>query len=315
MRAPPETARADNGTAPVAAAAADAAALLKANRRGILFMCAAMALFVVNDSLVKYASQTMPSTQLIFLRGVMASVIALALVRSARALPRIGEIRRGWVAVRSWMDAAGTIIYLVALFHLPIANATAITMTSPLFIVVFAAMVMRERVGLGRWLAVVIGFLGVVLIIQPSAAGFNAWSVVCLVGTVLMAARDLLTRRIAADVPASVITLATAIAVTLLAGVLSLIQGWQPFGGFELMLLAFAACFLAGGYYCIVVGMRHGEISVIGPFRYSGLLWALLIGFIVWGDIPNPLAWAGIALLTGSGLYVVYSGRAARARV
>jgi drug/metabolite transporter (DMT)-like permease len=286
----------------------DTASLLKANRRGILFMCVAMGCFVVNDSLVKYASQSMASAQLIFLRGIMASVLVLALVRATGAMRRAGEIVRGWVAVRAWVDAIGTFVYLIALFHLPIVNATAIIMTSPLFIAVLAAF-MGERVGISRWLAIGLGFLGVLLIIQPRAEGFNVYSVVCLFGTFLMAVRDLLTRRIAANVPSAIITLATALAVTMLSGAASLVEGWRPFGGFELGLLALASIFLAGGYYSIVIGMRHGELSVIGPFRYSGLLWALIIGFVVWGDAPNALAWAGIVLLTGSGLYVVYSER------
>ena len=294
----------------------DAAALLRANRHGILCMCAAMACFVANDSLVKYASQTMASAQLVFIRGVMASILVLALVRSARALHHAGEMVRGTVAVRAWVDAVATFTYLLALFHLPLVNATAIMMTAPLFIALIAARMMHERVGLGRWLAILAGFAGVLLVIQPRAEGFNAWSLVCLAGTVLMAVRDVMTRHIAPGVPSSVVTLATAIAVTLLSGAVSVVEGWRPFGVFEGALLAFAALFLAGGYYFIVAGMRHGELSVIGPFRYSGLLWAVIIGFLVWGDVPNALGWLGIALVTLSGLYVVYGERrrASRAR-
>ena len=291
-------------------ATTDAASLLKANRRGILYMCAAMGFFVVNDSLVKYASQSMASAQLIFLRGIMASVLVFGLVRASGAARQIGGILHGWVAIRAWVDAAATFIYLIALFHLPLVNATAIIMTSPLLIAGFAAVYMGESTGAGRWLAIGLGFLGVLLIIQPRAEGFNLYAVVCLIGTTLMSVRDVLTRRIAVGVPATIITLATAVAVTLLSGAVSLVEGWQPFGGFEFTLLALASVFLAAGYYCIVVGMRHGELSVVGPFRYSGLLWAVIIGFVVWGDIPNALAWVGIVLLTGSGLYVVYSERA-----
>lgn len=279
-------------------------------------MCAAMGCFVINDSLVKYASQSMPSAQLIFVRGIMASVLVLALVRSSGAIRHARDVTHGWVAARAWIDAVGTFIYLIALFHLPIVNATAIVMTSPLMIAVLAAVFMGERVGASRWLAIALGFLGVLLIIQPRAEGFNAYALLCLLGTLLMSVRDLLTRRVAATVPSTIITLATALAVTLLSGAASLVQGWAPFGAFELALLALASIFLAGGYYGIVIGMRHGEMSVIGPFRYSGLLWALVIGFLVWGDLPNAMAWLGIALLSGSGLYVVYSERlrAAQAR-
>ena len=291
------------------AGSTDTAVLLKANRRGILFMCAAMGCFVVNDSLVKYASQSMPASQLIFVRGIMATLLVLLIVRATGAAARARDVTRGWVAVRAWVDAFATFIYLIALFHLPIVNATAIMMTSPLIIAMLAAIFMGERVGASRWVAIVLGFIGVLLIIQPRAEGFNVYSLVCLTGTVLMSVRDLLTRRVPAGVPSTIITLATALAVTLLSGVASVVEGWASFGIFEFTLLAAASIFLAGGYYGIVVGMRHGEMSVIGPFRYSGLIWALLIGFAVWGDLPNPMAWIGIGLLTGSGLYVVYSER------
>jgi drug/metabolite transporter (DMT)-like permease len=118
-----------------------------------------------------------------------------------------------------------------------------------------------------------------------------------------------MTRRIAPGVSSSIITLATALAVTLLSGAVSVVEGWRAFGAFEGALLAFAAFFLAGGYYFIVAGMRRGELSVIGPFRYSALVWAVIIGFLVWGEIPNALGWLGIALVTLSGLYVVYGER------
>jgi drug/metabolite transporter (DMT)-like permease len=287
----------------------DAAALLRANRHGILCMCAAMAFFVANDALVKYASQSMASAQLVFIRGIMASLLVLALARASGALPHAREMLRGTVAARAWIDAAATFTYLLALFNLPLVNATAIMMTAPLFIALIAARLMHERVGIGRWCAIVAGFAGVLCVIQPRAEGFNAWSIACLAGTVLMAVRDVMTRRIAAGVPSSIITLATAVAVTLLSGAVSVVEGWRAFGIFEAALLAGAALFLAGGYYFIVAGMRRGELSVIGPFRYSGLLWAVIIGFLVWGDVPNPLGWLGIALVTGSGLYVVYGER------
>src|SRR5690606_25141080 len=160
----------------------------------------------------------------------------------------------GTVAVRAWVDAVATFTYLLALFHLPLVNATAIMMTAPLFIALIAARMMHERVGLGRWLAILAGFAGVLLVIQPRAEGFNAWSLVCLAGTVLMAVRDVMTRHIAPGVPSSVVTLATAIAVTLLSGAVSVVEGWRTFGVFEGALLAFAALFLAGGYYFIVDG-------------------------------------------------------------
>lgn len=284
-----------------------------ANRVGILAMIVAMGCFIVNDALVKYASQTMPAAQLIFLRGVMASVLVLAVAQAMGAARRIRETARGWVAVRAIVDAIATVLFLVSLFHLPLANATAINMTSPLFITVLAAMFIGERLGPARWLAVGIGFLGVLLIIQPQAEGFNSYALVCLTATVLLSVRDLLTRRVPPRVPSILITLSNTFAVTLLAGALSLIEGWRPYGAFELGLLAIAAVFLSTAYYLIVISTRRGDLSLVAPFRYTALLFATIAGFVVWGDTPNALGWCGIALVVASGIYVLRASRRARA--
>ncbi|MES2242662.1 MAG: DMT family transporter [Pseudomonadota bacterium] len=278
-----------------------------ANRRGILCMVGAMGCFVTNDALVKFASQSMPSAQLIFIRGFMSVLLVLAVAHALGATARLREATRGWVAGRALVDATATMLYLGSLFHLPIANATAINLAAPLFMTMFAALFMAERVRGARWLAVGAGFLGVLLVIQPRAQGFNSWALVCLLGTLFHAARDLMTRRIHAGIPSILITLATAVAVTVVSGVGSLLQGWQPFGLFEFGLLALASVFLTGGYYFIISSMRHGEMTLVAPFRYSGLLFALVLGYGVWGEVPNALAWFGIALLIASGLYVLVS--------
>ncbi len=288
------------------------AARAAANRRGILAMAAAMASFVANDALVKYASQTMPAAQLIFIRGVMATLLVLAVAHSMGATRRIGDVVRGKVAVRAIIDAMATMLYLGSLFHLPLGNATAINLAAPLVMIVFAVVFLQEQVSLQRWLAILAGFAGVLLVIQPRAEGFNAWALVCLAGTLFHATRDLLTRQIAQNIPSILITLATALAVTLLSGAASLVQGWKPFGLFELSLLATASVFLAGGYYLIISSMREGEMSLIAPFRYTGLLFALVIGYVVWGEVPNLPAWCGIALLIGSGIYVLHGERSRR---
>jgi drug/metabolite transporter (DMT)-like permease len=297
------------GVATHEAAARDTAALLAANSRGIVAMCAAMACFIVNDAMVKYASQTMPTAQLIFVRGLMAAVLVFAVARAMGVTRRIGEILERRVMTRAAIEAAGTVVYLTSLFHLPIGNATAINMSSPLFIAMLASVFLGEQVGWRRWTGIVVGFAGVLLVIQPAAEAFNVFSVVCLIGTLMHSVRDLITRRIARSTPSILITLATAISVTLFSGVLSIFEGWRPFGLFELGLLALASVFLAAGYYAIVAAMREGEASLIAPFRYTGLLWALVLGFVVWGDVPNAMAWWGIALLIGSGVYVLHRER------
>ena len=172
-------------------------------------------------------------------------------------------------------------LYLVSLFHLPISSATAINTTSPLIITVFAALLIGERVGLQSWLATGVGFVGVLLIIQPQTEGFNGYAIVCLLGTVLLSVRDLVTRRVHVGIPSILVALSNTVAVTLLAGALSLLQGWGPVGAFDLGLLAIAPVFLAIAYFLIVSSTRRGDLSLVAPFRYTGLLFATIVGFVV----------------------------------
>ena len=291
------------------------AAHVHANRVAILEMIGGMACFVVNDALMKYASQTMPAAQLIFVRGMMAVMLVLAVAKATGATARIREAARGWVAARSIIDAVGSMLFLVSLFHLPIGSATAINMASPLFITLLAALVLHERVGPTLWLATAVGFVGVLLIIQPRPEGFNAYALVCLASTVLLSVRDLTTRRVHAGVPSILLTLATTVTVTLLAGALTLREGWVPFGVSDVGLLGLAACFFSAAYFLITRSTRSGELSLVAPFRYTGLLFATIVGFVVWGDVPNVLAWGGIVLLIASGIYVLRRSRRARAAV
>jgi drug/metabolite transporter (DMT)-like permease len=290
-----------------------AEALRAANRRGVLAMAAGMACFVSNDALVKFVSQSLPAAQLIFIRGAFATALLLAIAHALGATRHLRSLADRKVLLRAGLDAFATMTYLTSLFHLPIGNATAINMATPLFITLFAVIAFGERVGAGRWLAVATGFLGVLLIVQPSGDAFNAYALLCLAGTLLHAARDLTTRVIAPSIPSILVTVSTAVAVTVLSGAIAAFQAWKPVAAGQYALLAAASVFLGGGYFLLTVAMRGGEMSLIAPFRYTGLLFALLLGFLVWGDVPNAWAWAGIALLVAAGLYVLH-GERSRAR-
>src|ERR1700704_5473185 len=157
----------------------DHASRARANRVGIVAIVAAMACFIVNDTLVKYVRQTLPAAQLIFIRSAMASLLVLAVAVGTGASAQIREITRGWVVIRAALDAISTLLYLVSLFHLPIATATSINSTSPLLITMLAALLLGERV---RWmlgLATAVGFAGVLLIVQPQSAVFGIYAIVC----------------------------------------------------------------------------------------------------------------------------------------
>ena len=279
-----------------------------ANRRGVLAMSAGMASFVTNDMLVKVVSESMPSSELIFIRGVFATLLLAVIAQAMGAMRQLGSLLERRVVVRAVLDAFATVTYLTSLFHLPLGNATAINMATPFFITLFAVIAFREHVSALRWLAIAVGFVGVLLVVQPSGAAFNAYALLCLAGTLLHAARDLTTRSIDRRIPSILVTLSTAVAVTLLSGAWGLLDDWQPVTGKQFALLAAASVFLSGGYFLLTVAMRGGEMSLVAPFRYTGLLFALLLGYLVWGDVPNLLAWIGIGLLVAAGLVVLRGG-------
>lgn len=268
-------------------------------------MSLAMALFIANDALVKQVSASLPGPQLIFIRGVMATMLVACMAQYMGHLRnwRLMLNRRLWL--RGAVDAASSLTYLTALFHLPLGNATAINLASPLFITVFAIYFFKERVSLQRGSFILLGFGGVLLVVQPAAEGFNVYGVICVVATLLHATRDTLTRAIGLHIPVLLITLSTAISVALGAGAVTLTQSWVPVNSTQFLMLLAASAFLSMAYYLLIVAMRAGEMSLVAPFRYSGLLFALLIGYLVWGEIPNMFAWLGIFLLVVSGLMIL----------
>jgi drug/metabolite transporter (DMT)-like permease len=279
------------------------------NRRGVLAISASMASFVANDTLVKYVSETLPASQLIFLRGIMASALLFAIAHAMGATRRLVGLFDGRVMARAGLDSLGTVSYLIALFHIPLANATAINMATPLVVTVLAVVAFREKVNAARWLAIVVGFTGVLLVVKPRGTDFSGYALLCLAGTLFQATRDFATRLIDRTIPSVLITLSTAIAITLFAGVWSLFEEWKPVQPAQLGLLAAASVLLSAGYFLVTVAMRAGEMSRIAPFRYSGLVFALLLGYAVWGQVPNAWAWAGIALLLGAGLWLMRAPR------
>jgi len=293
----------------MSAVTGDAAGVLAANRRGIVLMSAAMSVFIVNDTLIKIASETMPASQVIGVRGMMASVWIGAVLLATTPARELRWLSEPHLLGRCVLDIIGTFSYLLALFALPIATATAINMSTPIFITVMAVLWLGESVGWRRWSAVAAGFIGVLLIVRPSPEGLNWWALLAFGATGLHAFRDIYTRRISGAVPSIVITFANALSVGLFGCAMAVIDDWNPMGWREWVLLGSASLFLAIGYHWVVLAMRAGEASVIGAFRYSGLVWAVIIGWAIWSHIPDALTWAGMALLVGAGLYIVHRER------
>lgn len=276
------------------------------NLRGAMLMMGSMAAFTCNDAAVKYLAQGLPTFQVVFLRGCAATALIAVLAHLTGALRRPVP-RRDWplVAVRSAAEVASFAPFILALTHLPLANVTAILQALPLMITAAGALFLGERVGWRRWTAILVGFVGVLMIVRPGAADFDGWSLMAVLATVTITIRDLVTRRLSPEVPSLVVALVSAIGVALLGLVLSLFAPWEPVAPGQGGLILAASGFVLGGYLFSIMAMRVGEVSAVTPFRYTALVWGLLLGFAVFDEWPAPMTLAGAALIAATGLYTL----------
>lgn len=286
---------------------------LSDNTRGALFMVGAMTCFTLNDVLMKLAGTSLPLFQAVFLRG-LGVIVFLPVLALAMGQFRFDFGRRDWIliVVRGLSEIAAAYLFITALFNMRIANVTAILQALPLTVSLAAAIFLGEALGWRRMLAIVIGFFGVLLIVQPGGADFNIYSLWVIASVVVITIRDLAARQMSRSVPSTMIALMAAIMVTGAAGLASVFITWAPMTPLSLGYLGGAGLLVIGGYVFSVSAMRVGEISAVAPFRYSSLLVALVVGFLVFGDTPNTLALIGALIVVVTGLFTLY--REARAR-
>lgn len=278
--------------------------------RAALFMTVSMAGFTVNDGITKYVSEFMNMGQVMFLRGVFATLFIGLLAWHQGALANLRLALQPLVLLRVAGEILATVTFLIALAQLPIANVSAVLQALPLAVTMGAALIYGETVGWRRWLAIVVGFAGVAVIVRPGLEGFSAYSLVALVCVGFCTVRDLATKRIPEHIPTLLVSTVTAFAVSVCGAFLvQPMGGWTPPSLRELVLIACSASLLLVGYQFIILSMRVGDISFVAPFRYTGLLFSILLGFVVFGDIPDLPMIVGSAIIVGSGLYMLYRER------
>ena len=274
-------------------------------RAGLLMVCA-MGSFVCNDTIVKIVGKHLPVGELIALRGVMAMAILTAICASQGLLGELPKIRQKNVLMRSTCDLFATIAFVTALVHMPIANLTSVMQAVPLVVALLSMLFLGEEVGWRRMIAIVGGFIGVLLIVKPSVSNVSVYEVLALAIVLFVAVRDLLTKTIPARIPVFVIALANAGFVTVGGAALMLFQGAQRPEAWEVGLLALAACFLSAGYLLMVATLRLGELTGTAPFRYSVMVFAIISGVVVFGEFPDWIAILGMVLIVVCGLYAAH---------
>ncbi len=279
----------------------------EANLRGAGLMMLSMLGYGCNDALIKLASSDLPLIESIFIRGVFVLLAVLLLVKQRGLRIRLPPKEdRGLIGLRLIGEVVSTICFLTALMHMPIANVTAVIQATPIALTLVAAFILGERIGWRRYLAISIGFTGVIILIQPGSESFSRYSLWALAAVFFLVLRDLSTRRLSADMPSLVVTLYTAIAITLVAGLIGLFSEWQLPTLRALALLGVAALFLLAGYQCGIMAMRVGDIGFVSPFRYSVMLWAIGLGVLVFSEVPDAKTLLGTLIVAATGSYTYY---------
>jgi S-adenosylmethionine uptake transporter len=269
-------------------------------------MVAAMACFILNDTCVKAIGTSLPLGEIISIRGVLSVLVIAAICTHQGVLGSVSQLFTPKVISRSLLDVAGTFMFLTALRHMPIANLTAILQSVPLAVVLVSVIFLKEKVGLRRTAAIFAGFLGVVLIVKPTPSTFSIYEVTALGIVFVLAFRDLITKRIPAHVPTFIIALANASFVALGGVVFGLYEGFQGVALWQLGLLCAAALLLASGYLFMVSTLRLGDLSGTAPFRYSNVIFAIILGMVIFGEFPDAISYGGMVLIIAAGLYAAH---------
>jgi drug/metabolite transporter (DMT)-like permease len=273
--------------------------------RGIVCMLLGVILLGLNDALIKTLALGYPVGELLFVRGafVMPWVMILAYraggLRSLRVVNVKGQAWRGVLVI------AGSFLFVNGLRYLPLADAIAISFTGPLFTTAMAPYALGEKVGWRRRGAVLVGFLGVLIMARPGGGALQ-WAVLLPLGAALCGGvRDLITRRIArSETTVSMLFVTTA--VVMLAGLATAPFGWAPLRGADLWVFASSGVLVAGAHYLLIEAFRYAEAALVAPFKYTSMIWAVLFGYLFFGDLPDAWTLAGASVVVLAGLYILH---------
>jgi drug/metabolite transporter (DMT)-like permease len=269
-------------------------------------MVLATATFVTNDTFLKLAtSDGVPPFQALFMRGISAAIWCLPLVVFNGGVRQLSATLSPWVLVRNLSELAAVLCFIVALKNVALADITAINMTSPLLLLLGCSIFFGEHLGASRFVLIGIGFVGALLVAQPSGEEASPYLLLGFVCALAGAGRDLAGRRIHLHISTIVVAYATILTVMIGAGIAHLLfEEWQAPSATTLAYAAAAGLFLTFGQFFLFLSYRTGATSAVAPFFYMFAVWAVISGVVVFGSLPNPLALFGIVLIVGSGVAV-----------
>ena len=286
------------------------------NIRGIALMVLATGVFVTNDTFMKLATEGLPPLQVLFMRGVAATIWCVPLLFITGAVRHVRFAMDKWVTLRSVVETAAVSLFVICLANMPIADITALGQLAPMMMLLGLALFFREPVGVNRLLLIAVGFAGAVLVAQPGAQGFSVFAILGFVQAALTGLRDTILRKVPPAAPSLIVAFSAIIIVMIGAGGAHLtFEKWVMPEGRHLLLLLGSGLFLMIGHISISAAYRTGEAGVVAPFYYTFAIWAVISGLIVFHTVPNPMALLGIALILGSGVTVALLDERKRRRL
>ena len=264
--------------------------------------------YITNDTIIKYFASDIPISQTIFFRGLFVTILIFSFCLTQNAFKNsIVQHDLPLVALRTAADLCATILFLNALFNMPLANASAILQTLPLTVTLFGAIILGERFGFYRGLAICFGFIGVMLIIKPGYSGFNNYSLFAVAAVLFITVRELITRKISSNSSTLLISLITATTITFIGGIGgSIAQNWIIMPISVLFSLMVASVFIFIAYYFSIPAMQFGDISFVSPFRFTLMIWAVIFGYIFFKEIPDYLTVFGLLIVIAAGMLTYF---------
>ena len=267
--------------------------------RGIAYMVIAVGLFTIMDALVKWLGPSYPTMQIVFFRSLFAFVPLAIFVMRTGSLASLATKRPFGHILRSFIGLAALSSFFYAYTYMPLANVVAISFAAPLFITALSVPLLGEAVGPRRWSAVAVGFLGVIIMVRPDAGLFDRVVLIALAGSVFYALAMIFVRKLSKTETSAAIVFYYSLASSVVAGAFMPVQ-WVTPNLEDLALLILVG--LVGGVAQIFMtnAFRNAPVAVIAPFDYTTMIWAAMLGFFVWGDIPGVNVWVGVAIVTAS---------------
>ena len=293
------------------------------SRRAVLFLCAGTFIFSFQDVMIKHLSDTFPVHEIVFIRGLIALPLLMAIVHYDSGFHTLKTDRPWMHVLRSIAMFCAYLFYYLAVAAIPVTTAAALFFTAPLMITALSIPLLGEQVGYRRWLALLVGFSGVLVILRPGIVAIEPATLLALVSALSYALSQILARRLGVTDSASVMAFYSGMAFMYMGAIMGyalagstltpdsypslafLLRGWVMPTGLELTMLCAIGVITAVGFYCLSQAYRLGRANAVAPFEYSALPWLMILSLVLWGEIPDGYTLAGVALIVVGGLYVL----------